>query len=60
MVNSDRDRPYILSLLFKFPMLKYFEAKQYVTQEFMLAQEEEEDEEGNKILKGTKAVPLIK
>ena len=45
LINSDKEKPYIRALLFKFPMLQYFEAKKYVTQEYMLVNAN--DEEGN-------------
>ena len=46
LINSDKEKPYIRSLLFKFPMLEYFQAKKYVTQEFMIVNEKD-DKEGD-------------
>lgn len=45
LIKGDQEKPYVKALLTKFPMLDYYDAKQYVTQKYMLVNEKEKREE---------------
>jgi hypothetical protein len=43
LIKDDDERPFIQALLTKFPMLEYFEARQYVNPDYIMFQEEKID-----------------